>query len=346
MKLFSPPSLLKAPRARWFIGAVLGLVLWIVLRSWGRVEVNVELPKRGPAVHAVYATGTVEPSVMIPIAARWMARLQKLHVDEGAVVTKNQLLAELENDDRQSMLVAARSKESFARAEFERNRALFAKGAVAIQTFERAKSEWEVAKAAAEQAQAESGFLSLLAPADGVLIRRDGEIGQMIPANQPVFWLSASAPLRITAEVDEEDIVLVKESQAVVIRADAFPGKVFHGRVQQITPKGDPIARSYRVRIELTESTPLQIGMTAETNIVVSERSDAMLIPTSALENGQVWCVVNGVVEARPVTVGVHGLHQVEIVEGLSMDDQVVVVPPATMRAGMRVRPIQVSQER
>ncbi len=297
-------------------------------------------------MHAVYATGTVEPSVMLPIAARWMARLQKLHVDEGASVTKDQLLAELENDDRQSMLAAARSKEVFARAEYERNRALFAKGAVAIQTFERAKSEWEIAKAAADQARTESGFLNLVAPADGVLIRRDGEIGQLIPANQPVFWLSASSPLRITAEVDEEDVVLVKVDQAVVIRADAFPGQVFHGRVQRVTPKGDPIARSYRVRIELTEATPLQIGMTAETNIVVSERSDAMLVPTSAVMNGQVWCVVAGRAQLRAVTVGVEGLEQVEILSGLSMDDHVVLNPPAALKAGAWVSSVLLSQER
>ena len=57
----------------------------------------------------------------------------------------------------------------------------------------------------------------------------------------------------------------------MLIRADAFAGKVFHGRVQSITPMGDAVARSYRVRIELAEDTPLLIGMTAETNIIIAE---------------------------------------------------------------------------
>jgi len=140
---------------------------------------------------------------------------------------------------------------------------------VARTAYDRAKADWEKARAAAAQAAALAGYLQLVAPADGTIIRRDGEIGQMIGANQTVFWLSCCAPLRISAEVDEEDIAQVRPGQEVLIRSDAYPGRLFHGKVQAVTPKGDPVARSYRVRISLTADTPLMIGMTTETNIVL-----------------------------------------------------------------------------
>lgn len=89
--------------------------------------------------------------------------------------------------------------------------------------------------------------------------------------------------LRVSAEVDEEDIVLVRVGQKVLIRSDAFPNQIFYGRVKSITPKGDPIARSYRVRINFSENNPLLIGMTAETNIIVHEKKNALLLPVSSI---------------------------------------------------------------
>lgn len=292
----------------------------------------------GPAVQAIYATGTVEAEVMMPIATRWTARLVELNVDEGDDVKKTEVLARLESEDLQNSLAAARAKENLAKSEYERASSLHEKGATSQQTFDRTRWDWEAAKAATAEAMAQSSYMSLVAPSDGRIIRRDGEVGQLIPANQPVFWLSVSSPLRITAEVDEEDISQVKVDQRVLIRADAFPGKVFNGKVQRITPKGDPISRSYRVRISLSEETPLQIGMTAETNIIVSERENALLVPASAVTNGAVWVVNNNKLEKRQVTIGASGLEQVEILSGINGDDQIVMNPAADFIEGKSVR--------
>jgi multidrug efflux pump subunit AcrA (membrane-fusion protein) len=149
---------------------------------------------------------------------------------------------------------------------------------------------------------------------------------------------SASA-LRISAEVDEEDISLVKPDQEVLIRADAFPGKVFHGKVQSITPKGDPVARSYRVRIGFTEDTPFQIGMTAETNIIVRKAEDALLLPNGAIsQNDKIWLLKGDGLAEQPVRVGVRGDEKSEILDGVTMEDEVVLKYKPGMGAGRKVR--------
>ena len=300
--------------------------------------VLVATPQLGPAVKAIYATGTVEAAVMLPIATRGSARLAELNVDEGAEVKKSQVLAKLESEDLQSSLAAARAREALAKSQYERAAALLAKQAISQQAYDKAKGDWEVAKADTSEAKAQSNFMNLVAPADGLVIRRDGEVGQLIAANQAVFWLAASAPLRITAEVDEEDIALVKIDQAVVVRADAFPGKVFNAKVQSITPKGDPISRSYRIRIALSEETPLRIGMTAETNIIVSERQNALLLPASAVKDGVVWVVRDSKLERRKITVGASGPAQIEALEGVSAQDMIVIDPDANFVSGAKVR--------
>jgi RND family efflux transporter MFP subunit len=183
--------------------------------------------------------------------------------------------------------------------------------------------------------------MTLTAPTDGRIIRRDGEVGQFLPVNQPLFWMSCLSPLRIAADVDEEDIALVKPGQKVLVRADAFPGRIFNAHVQEITPKGDPIARSYRVRITLDAATPLQIGMTTETNIITYEKSRALLVPASAITSNTVWIVRDGHVRLQAVVKGIAGKTDIEITRGVSPSDQIVAKPDPSLTDGASVNAVQ-----
>jgi len=321
----------------------LAAVLWLIVGRW-EAPIEAVHPVRGRAVQAVYATGTVEATVMMPIAARSPARLMQLNVDEGSHVRAGETLAQLEDEDLQRTLDQLQAQERLAKTEFERNARLARQKIVAPDAFDRARSNWDAAKAAVAKATAEANFMKLVAPADGDIIRRDGEIGQMIPANQPIFWLACCAPLRISTEVDEEDIARVERGQVVLIRADAFPGRIFHGVVQAITPKGDPVSRSYRVRVGFTEDAPLKIGMTAETNIMIRESEHALLLPASAVREEKIWRVEDGHLAHVPVSIGARGPQQIEILDGVGPDDLVVLKPDGTLVEGRRVRTNLVTQ--
>ncbi len=320
------------------IAALIVAITLLGGRYFLRPSVDVIHPTRGPAVQAVYATGTVEASVMIPIATRSSGKLLALQADEGANVKKGQILAQLDDSDIKSVIAQLRATERFARAEYDRQIQLNKQGFNSTSTFQKAKTTWEAAKAAAEKAEADAGFMKLTAPADGLVIKRDGEVGQMIPAGQTVFWLSCCAPLRISTEVNEEDITLVQIGQTVLIRADAFAEQVFNGKVQAITPKGDPISRTYRVRVEFTDAVPLRIGMTAETNIIISKNENALLVPSSAVVNRKLWVVRNGILTQQEVQTGAKGLKQIEIISGVTAEDFVVAAPVSTLKAGESVR--------
>lgn len=315
--------------------ALLGL--WLGIQWFGPEPLQVSRPQRGPAVQAVYATGSVEAAVMLPLAPRITARLVELHADEGQQAKQDQLLARLEDDDLRQAIRELEAKEKYTRREYERDAVLIKRKAIPESRFDNARMQWDSAKAALARAKAEQEFLQLVAPADGRIIRRDGEVGELIPANQPIFWFSCCAPLRISAEVDEEDIPLVKPGQKVLISADAFPGEVYHGQVQSITPKGDPVARSYRVRIGFDESAPLQIGMTAETNIIIRERQDALLVPTSAVVQDSLWLVEERRLKKQPVKAGAKGPEQTEIITGVTEASLVALNPDADWAEGQRV---------
>ncbi len=302
-------------------------------------------PVRGPAVQSVYGTGTVEATIMLPIAARSTARLMALNADEGASVIKGQVLAQLEDEDLQHNLNELTAQAEFTASDYQRKEGLAAKGFETKASLDQARSARDAAAAAVARAQTEIGFMKLTAPADGLVIKRDGEIGQLIPANQPILWISCCAPLRISAEIDEEDIGDIKIDQPVLIRADAFPGKIFHGKVQSITPKGDPVTRSYRVRVGFTEDTPLQIGMTAETNIIISETKNALLLPNSAIGMGnKIWLVKGNNLIPQTIQTGAKGPEQTEIRQGVAEKDFVVLKPDEKFRAGQEVHSVLIPQ--
>ena len=322
----------------WTLG--LGVLAGGGLLWWRTAPIAVTLvtPSRGPAVEAIYATGTVEPTVMMPIAPRTGARLAEVNADEGASVHKGQSLARLDDADLSNTIEEFEARVRFARLNLKRKEELASRNGLAKVDLDQARTDLEAAEATLKRATALRGFMTLTAPADGLIIRRDGEVGQFIPAGQAIFYFSCCAPLRVTAEVDEEDIPRVHVGQPAVLHADALPGKVFDGEVAEITPKGDPVARSFRVRIRLADPAQLLVGMTVDANLIVSERRDALLVPTSALQNGAVWVLTDGRLHRQPVDTGVAGAERTEVLAGLAPDTRVVAVPTETLREGAAAR--------
>ncbi len=310
-----------------------GIAYFAVPRS---ETLEVVYPQRGKAVQAVYATGTVEPSVMIPIAPRQTAQLVALLADEGQQVKKGDVLVQLEDTDLRKGVDELRAKFALAEKEYIRKAELYKRKATSEQDLDQAEAARDSAKASVERAQAELSYLQLTAPEDGLIIKRDGEPGEMIPVNQPVLWMSCCKPLRIASEVDEEDISLVTTGQDVLISADAFPGKTYNGKVISITPKGDPVARSYRVRIGLDGETPLMIGMTAETNIVTRISENALLVPSSAVSGNMIWVIESGKLRQIKIETGAKTENATEITKDLDEKATVVLNKSDTLVEGER----------
>jgi RND family efflux transporter MFP subunit len=310
-----------------------GAWLW-----FGPISVEVAQARRGAAVDAVYGSGTVEPTVMFPIAPKVAARLQQLFADENASVRQGQVLAQLDNRELAAAVAEWEARTRYAEAQFRRADELFRNGTATAAARDQARNELDTARAALDRWRKQLAEMTLVAPADGIIIRRDGEVGQLMSAGQEVFWMSCCDALRVAAEIDEEDIPAVRPGQKVLIRADAFPDRPLEGVVAEITPKGDPVQRTFRVRIKLPADTPLMIGMTADCNIIVGERKDALLVPSSAVVDRKVWLAHDGRLVSRAVTVGVVGDRLTEIKSGVDVGDLVVAAPGTGLREGRAVR--------
>jgi RND family efflux transporter MFP subunit len=258
-------------------------------------------------------------------------------------VHRGQVLARIESADLDQTVQEMLAREQLARTQYERTRDLVAQKFISPAELDRTRTELKAAQAAVRRAQAQRDYNLLVAPADGTVLRRDGELGQFVPAGQAVLTLACCAPLRVSAEVDEEDIARVAVGQKVTMRTDALPKRLFDGEVAEITPKGDPVSRSYRVRIRFSDAPainagPLRTGMTMDANLIVSRREAALLVANRALKGDAVWVVEQGRLHRREVRKGVTGTERTEIVSGLKEGEVVVLSPASGLRDGQRAR--------
>lgn len=312
-----------------------------IAASWyhfAPLSVTVTQASRGPAIEAVYATGLVEPSVLLPIAPRIGGHLVQLKVHESQSVRKGQILAQLEALDVARTVEEQSARARYASQQQQRTASLVAQGFYSGAELDRVTAEANATQAALRRAKALHNFATLTAPNDGVILQRDAEVGQFVAAGQVIMSMACCAPLRVTAEVDEEDIPLVQVGQAALMHAPAFPQQVLHGQVESITPKGDPVARSYRVRISLAEPKGLQVGMTVEANLITRQKAQALLLPSHLLQAGStVWVIENGKAQPRTLKLGIQGQQKTEIVSGLAEKEQVIWPIPKGIRPGRNV---------
>ena len=296
-------------------------------------------PRRGDAAQIVYATGTVEPVSWAKVTPLIRERIVELCDCEGRKVRRGDVLARLDSAQAQATLAELKAREQLAKAEHERLSVLLERNAASQQALDRARSEVHQSTAliSGQTARLESHVLR--APMDGTILRKDGEVGEIAEPGTVLFWIGEARPLRIVADVNEEDIPQVKPGQETLVRADAFPERVLEAKVESITPKGDPVAKVYRVYLTLPGDTPVMIGMTVELNIVTRVVNNALLLPTKALQGDAVFVIEGGKALRRTLRIGIRGTSEAEILSGLAEDGRVVSPFPEKLTDGAHVAP-------
>lgn len=320
------------------VAALIAAGLWAFFALGRSQTVTAAKVSRGPAVEAIYATGVVEPEIWAKVSPTLSGRLVEILARDGKPVKKGDILARLDDREAKAKIAELDARINYWREEQARQASLVQRGVASRESFERSQSEYLAAEAALAQARQRLADLALTSPMDGTVLRQDGEIGEVVDKLQVLFWIGRQRPLRINADVDEEDIPRVAQGQRALIKADAFPGRPLEAKVLEITPKGDPTSKSYRVWLSLPDETPVMIGMTTEINIVVREVPNVLLVPAAAVTQDGIFVIDGGRARLKQVTLGVRGKSAVEVVSGLSEGQLVVVDPPSTLKDGQSVR--------
>ena len=138
---------------------------------------------------------------------------------EGDEVKTGQILRRLDDREHRAVVAQLEAELRFLRSELERVSELARRGVTTTQVEERARSQLDQAIANVNAARQRVEDFLLRAPMDGTVLRRDGEVGEIARPEDVLFWIGRASPLRIEAEVDEEDIPLVAVGQPALIKA-------------------------------------------------------------------------------------------------------------------------------
>jgi HlyD family secretion protein len=273
---------------------------------------------RGDIVENITATGTINPVITVRVGSQVSGRIAKILADFNAHVQKGQVIAQLETDIYQSRVEQADANFELAQAQTQETRvslldaknnlrriADLSKGLVASEreleiaetNHKRAQAAYAAAVAREKQAQAllasaqvDLEHATIYSPVDGVVISRNCDVGQTVVASfqTPDLFLIAQdlTKMQVEAYVDEADIGKVQEQQEVRFTVDAFPERIFNGRVSQVrfAPKEEQNVVTYATVIAVANpDLSLRPGMTATVSIITNEKKDALRVETISL---------------------------------------------------------------
>jgi RND family efflux transporter MFP subunit len=280
--------------------------------------VTTSVANLAPVSEAIYGTGTVEPARWAKVVPLQRRRLVDLCTCEGQTVKAGQVLGRQDDAEERSAMNELQLSYQQAQRDLDRAEKDRTKSDAQQKEYEQRWTQAEEYKSRISAQQVRIDQMVLRAPLDGMVLRRDGEVGEIVGPTDVLFWVGPPLPVQVVAEVNEEEINRIAVGQKAFLRSEAFPGQALRASVSQITPKGDPTRKTFRVYLLLPNDTPLRIGMSVEANIIFREKPSAIVVPAEAVAGDAVETVNNGKVERVPVRVGIRGSRNVEIIGDVS----------------------------
>ena len=295
--------------------AVAGISIRLFGGSTAKHKVTYETATviKGEISESITATGTIEPVTEVEVGTQVSGIIDKIYADYNSVVTKGQLIAEMDRVTLQSEVASQRAAYNGAKAEYEyqrknyeRNRGLHEKQLISdtdyeqfVYNYEKAKSSYESSQASLAKAERNLSYATITSPIDGVVINRAVEEGQTVASGfetPTLFTIAADlTQMQVVADVDEADIGGVKDGQRVTFSVDAYPNDTFEGVVTQIrlgedssTSSGSSGTSGTVVTYEVVISAPnpdlkLKPRLTANVTIYTLERKNVLSVPARAL---------------------------------------------------------------
>jgi RND family efflux transporter MFP subunit len=300
--------------------------------------VTTSIATSAPVSEAIYGTGTVEPARWAKVVPLERRRLTELCTCEGQTVRAGQILGRMDDAPERSAMNELQISSQQAQRDLDRAEKDRTKNDTAQKEYEQRWTQAEEYKSRIAAQQVKIDSLVLRAPLDGMVLRRDGEVGEVVGPTDVLFWVGPPLPVQVVAEVNEEEINHITVGQKAFLRSDAFPGQALRANVSQITPKGDPTRKTFRVYLLLPNDTPLRIGMSVEANIIYREKPSAIVVPAEAVANDSVQIVNNNRLEHVPVHVGIRGSRNVEIIGDVARGQAVLSPARPDLADGTRVR--------
>jgi len=310
---------------------------------------------------AVFA-GEVKPRHETDLGFRIAGKLAERFVDTGARVRRGQVLARLDPADvglladaAKAQVAATETEYKFAQAEYDRYQNLFREKFISASaldgkrnTVDANRAKFEQAKANLAVAQNQSSYATLVANEDGLITAVNAEPGQVVTVGQAVVRLARESEREVLISVPENRLRELTGAGQLVVALWANPGKLYQGKVREVSPSVDPATRTFAARVSILDAdSSVQWGMTANVGVMNATVSPTALLPLTSIyqKDGKpaVWRYAPDThqVNLVPVTVGQYREDGVVVTAGIADGDIIVAAGVHKLQPGQVVRPYE-----
>jgi RND family efflux transporter MFP subunit len=304
----------------------------------------VQFPQPAADAAAIRAIGRLEAAGETSLGFPVGGVVAAVEVEIGDRVRAGQLLARLDLTALDADVAQAGEQLARARRDLARTEALVARQLVPRQQGDDARTQVEVAAAGLRSAGYSQRYGRIEAPADGVVLSRFVEPGEVVLPGQPVVRTSSQGgSWLLPVQLADRDAAAIQPGAPATVTVDGAPGLAFEARVLRIGGQASATSGAIEVELQVLASpAQLRSGMVAKAYIR-QDAGDELMIPVAAVlraDDGKAWLMVveDGLARQREVALGEVRGESVQVMRGLSPEDQVITAGAAYVDDGAPVR--------
>jgi membrane fusion protein (multidrug efflux system) len=299
-----------------------------------------------PSVADIFATyestAKIAADAEAPVIARAEGQIVEIVVEEGDLVSAGQLLARLDGDRSRLQMIQAKINLEKATREHERQTSLRERGLVSAASLETLQYEVASLQATYDLRRLNYEYTMIKAPIAGVVASRDVKSGAHVKMNDAVFSIANTERLVAHLKIPQTELSKFSAGHRASVRVDYMPDVTFDAQIARISPTIDPRTGTFRATVYIDNANrDLAPGMFGRFSVAYEKHSAALLVPKDAIvsEDNEkvVYVVENGAALRRPVTTGIESSDMIEILEGLTPDEQVIISGQTGLRDGSKV---------
>ena len=315
----------------------------VVAEKNASISVKVATVKTEEVSLDFVANGNFAPLQELSFSAEKPGRVVRVLVDEGDRVRSGQTLAIVRSEQITADLQTAQASYQNALTDYSRFENAFKTGGVTKQQLDQAKLSLVTSKSRLQQAKVNIGDTNIKATINGIVNKKYVEPGSVLGAGTQLFDIVNVSKLKLKVNVNENQVAGLKVGTTLSVKASVYPDATFSGKISFIAPKSDA-SLNFPVEIEIANNAAndLKAGMygTAEFSANQGKQS-LMVVPRNAfvgsVSSNEIFVIENGTAKLKTVTAGRILGDKVEVLNGLSEGETVIVTGQINLQDGSKV---------
>ncbi len=303
----------------------------------------------GPMLNSIDLPAITQAWQDLMLKSEVAGRVLSLAVKEGDLVSKGQVIAQIDPSDYQNMYDSVKARYRLAQTNYERLAKLRDKAAISTSQYDESQAALQELEANLKDAKVKLSRCSITSPINGIINSMPATVGMLLDHADPVAQIVDISKLKVNVAIPESDISAIQNIKQCQVVFAALDNKEFSGKRYFLSNQPTSAAMTYNLQLILENDTLLLLpGMFARAKVIKEEHNEAIGIPLYAVlseEDGQfVYVIESDKAIKRSVSTGFMEGWSIQITSGLKKQDLVAIVGHRSLENGQRVQIVKTVQ--